>query len=310
VPARIAFAGTPDFAVPTLLALRETALVSCVLTQPDRRSGRGRRVVPTAVRRAAEGLRIVQPERLADPAQIGDFGPVPDLLVVVAYGLLLPPWLLEWARCGAVNVHASLLPRWRGAAPIHRAILAGDERTGVSIMQMDRGLDTGPVHASAAVPIGATTTLIDLHDELAALGARTLLDVLPGILDRTSHPVPQDDTQATYAPKITRHEAQIDWRESAEAIDRRIRALVGWPVAESTLADGRRLRIWSAVPQAQRCDAPAGTVLSADDSGIIVCAGAGSVRLTKVQAPGGRVMDAAAWLAGHSLENAHFLAPQ
>jgi len=310
VPARIAFAGTPDFAVPTLLALRETALVTCVLTQPDRRSGRGRRLLPTAVRRAAEGLRVVQPERLADPAQLGDFGPVPDLLVVVAYGLLLPPWLLEWARCGAVNVHASLLPRWRGAAPIHRAILAGDDRTGVSIMQMDRGLDTGPVHAGAAVPIGATTTVIELHDELAALGARTLLDALPGILDGSSHPVPQDDALATYAPKITRQEAQIDWHESAEAIDRRIRALAGWPVAESSFADGRRLRIWSALPQARPCDAPAGTVISADDTGIVVCAGSGSLRITRVQAPGGRVMDVAAWLAGHSLENARFLTPQ
>jgi methionyl-tRNA formyltransferase len=310
VPARIAFAGTPEFAVPTLLALRETALVSCVLTQPDRRSGRGRRLLPTAVRRAAEGLRVVQPQRLAEPAQVADFGPVPDLLVVVAYGLLLPPWLLEWARCGAVNVHASLLPRWRGAAPIHRAILAGDQSTGVSIMQMDAGLDTGPVHARAAVPIGATTTVIELHDELARLGARTLLDVLPGILDGTSHPFPQDDTRATYAAKIARQEAQIDWRESAEAIDRRIRALVGWPVAESSLADGRRLRIWSAVPQPQPCAAPAGTVVSADDTGIVVSTGSGSLRITSVQAPGGRVMNVAAWLAGHSLDNARFLGPQ
>jgi len=310
VPARIAFAGTPDFAVPTLLALREAADVSCVLTQPDRPGGRGRRLLPGAVRQAAEGLRVVQPERLADPRQARDFGPVPDLLVVVAYGLLLPRWLLEWARCGAVNVHASLLPRWRGAAPIHRAILAGDERTGVSIMQMDTGLDTGPVHASAAVPIGATATVIELHDELARLGARTLLDVLPGILAGTSHPRPQDEAQATYAPKITRHEAQIDWRESAAAIDRRVRALAGWPVAESTLADGRRLRIWSAVPQAGACSAPAGTVVGADSNGIVVCAGSGSVRITAVQAPGGRVMDVGAWLAGHSVENARFLPPQ
>jgi methionyl-tRNA formyltransferase len=307
---RIAFAGTPDFAVPTLHTLRANATVSCVLTQPDRPAGRGRKLLPSPVKAAAEGLRIRQPARLSDATLLADLGPTPDVLVVVAYGLILPAWLLQWARCGAVNVHASLLPRWRGAAPIHRAILAGDVRTGVSIMQMDEGLDTGPVYLTAAVPIGASTSVTELHDELAELGARTLLEALPGILDGTLQPQPQDASRATYAPKISKREAQIDWHDSAAAIDRRIRALAGWPVAESTLEDGRRLRIWSAELESRHYDAAPGTIVSADDRGILVSAGVGAVRIRRLQAPGGRVMDVGAWLAAHSLENARFSAPQ
>lgn len=308
----IAFAGTPDFAVPTLSALRAAEVeISCVLTQPDRPAGRGRRLLASPVRRAADGLVVAQPERLRDPEQLAQFGSQPDLLVVVAYGLILPTWMLEWPRLGAVNVHASLLPRWRGAAPIHRAILAGDQRTGVSIMQMDAGLDTGPVYTTAAVPIDPDTSLSTLHDTLAELGARTLIEVLPGILAGTARARPQEEAGATYAAKVKKAEALIDWHESALAIDRRIRALAGWPVAESRLTDGRRLRIWAAkiepdVPTGPLAVKQPGAVLSADSAGILVATGNGGIRITQLQPPGGRVMEASAWLAAHSLVDACF----
>lgn len=297
--------------MPSLAALRASAAeITCVLTQPDRPAGRGRRPAASAVKSAAGELPVVQPERLSDPRQIEAFGPVPELLIVVAYGLILPEWLLAWPRRGAVNVHASLLPRWRGAAPIQRAILAGDRRTGVSIMQMRRGLDTGPVYTSATVAIGPTTTAPQLHDVLADLGARTLMQALPGILAGTSIPQPQDEAAATYAAKISKAEARIDWRDSAIDIDRRVRAFAGWPVAESTLSDGRRLRIQACVPQAGECSAAPGTVIAASGDGITVAAGRGTVRITRLQPPGGRIMDAGAWLAAHSVTDVRFQSPE
>lgn len=314
--ALIAFAGTPDFAVPTLLALRAAEVkISCVLTQPDRPAGRGRRLLASPVKLAADGLLIAQPERLHDPAQLRQFGLRPELLVVVAYGLILPTWMLEWPRLGAVNVHASLLPRWRGAAPIHRAILAGDQHTGVSIMQMDAGLDTGPVYTTATVPINPDTSLSMLHDTLAELGARTLIETLPSILAGSARAQPQHAAGATYAAKVKKTEALIDWHESAAAIDRRIRALTGWPVAESRLADGRRLRIWAAqiepnMPTGQVADLQPGAVLSADSDGIVVVTGNGGIRITELQPPGGRVMAASAWLAAHPLVDACFTSAQ
>jgi methionyl-tRNA formyltransferase len=309
--AKIAFAGTPAFAVPTLRSLQAFgAQITVVLTQPDRPAGRGRRMLASPVKQAAEGLHIAQPERLRRPAQLEAFGPRPELLVVVAYGLILPAWLLEWPQLGAVNVHASLLPRWRGAAPIQRAILEGDAMTGVSIMQMDSGLDTGPVYAMAEVAIGARTTVTQLHDTLAELGAQTLIEQLPGILSGTARPQPQNDARACYAPKVQKSEAQIDWHEPAAAIDRQIRALTGWPVAESTLTDGRRLRIWAAScePDLAGSDLqPPGTILAADNRGIVVATGHGGIRITQLQPPGGRVMDAWAWLAAHPLAGARFV---
>lgn len=295
--------------MPCLAALVECgAEISCVLTQPDRPAGRGRTLTASPVKQAAAGLTVVQPQRLDDPAILETLGEPPDVLIVVAYGLILPQWMLEWARCGAVNVHASLLPRWRGAAPIQRAILAGDEQTGVSIMQMDKGLDTGPVYATAGVPIEPTTTATALHDTLAALGARTLIEVLPQILDGSAQAQPQDDSLACYAPKLQKSEARIDWRDAALAIDRQIRGLHGWPVAESHLDDGRRLRIWSAdVGGATATTASPGSVLSADADGIVVATGRGTIRIRALQPPGGRVMEAGAWLAAHPLVNARFV---
>lgn len=304
-----AFAGTPEFAVPTLAALRESdAQISCVLTQPDRPAGRGRALRASPVKAAAAGLHVVQPAQLSSAEQLGDFGPQPDLLVVVAYGLILPPWMLAWPRLGAVNVHASLLPRWRGAAPIHRAILAGDEQTGVSIMQLDAGLDTGPVYSTATVPIEPGTTVTALHDTLAELGAQTLLRVLPDILSGKAKPLPQPEAGACYAPKIRKSEAVIDWYQPAAAIVRQVCAMTGWPVAESTLSDGRRLRIWEAQAVGPATTASPGAIISSGPEGIVVAAGEAAVAITRLQPPGGRVMDAGAWLAAHSVADVRFIA--
>jgi methionyl-tRNA formyltransferase len=260
------------------------------------------------VKVAAErlGLRIVQPTALRDPTLLERFGARPDLLVVIAYGLLLPPWVLAWPRAGCVNLHASLLPRWRGAAPIQRAILAGDSVTGISVMQMDEGLDTGPVYLEREIPIGRRESAAELHDRLAALAASTLAEVLPGLLAGLLRATPQEHARATTAPKITKAEAPLDWRESAAALERRVRAFNPWPVAETRLDDGRRLRVWQAravEPEPARSGAAApGTVVAAGRDGIDVATGAGVLRLERVQPPSGRVMDAAAYLAAHPLE--------
>jgi methionyl-tRNA formyltransferase len=309
----IAFAGTPEFAVPTLEAILSFgAKVPVVLTQPDRRAGRGRRPSPSAVKQAAEraGLHVEQPARLADESLLRGIGPRPDLLVVAAYGLLLPSWVLGWARRGAVNVHASLLPRWRGAAPIQRAILAGDRETGISIMQMDAGLDTGPVFASARVPITETATAASLHDELASLGAATLERLLPGILAGELWPEPQNDARACYAPKVTKSEATIDWRCPAVEIDRKVRAFNAWPVAEGELSDGRRLRIWQAELLAEPAPGAPGSILRADAAGIVVATGHGAIRLTRVQPPSARAMSAEAYLAAHPVGQVSFVVVQ
>ncbi len=305
--ARVAFAGTPDFAVPTLEALAGAgAEIPVVLTQPDRPAGRGRRLTPPPVkRRALElGLRVAQPERL-DGAAFPAAGAPPDLLVVVAYGLLLPGSALGWPRRGCINVHASLLPRWRGAAPIQRALLAGDAETGVSIMAMERGLDTGPVYARAALSIEPADTAGSLHDRLAALGARLLVATLPGVLDGSRIPEPQDASLATYAAKLDKAEARVDWRESAAVLARRVRAYNPWPVAFAELADGRRLRILRA--EALEGTGPPGRVLASGRAGIDVAAGAGVLRLHEVQPAGGRPMAAAAYLAAHTLDDAAFI---
>jgi len=306
----IAFAGTPEFSVATLNAIVATgARVPVVFTQPDRPAGRGRRLTASPVKQAAIefGLHVEQPAKLDDESMVERLGIAPDLLVVVAYGLLLPDWILRWARLGAVNVHASLLPRWRGAAPIQRAILAGDAETGVSIMQMDAGLDTGPVYATATTEIASTTTAAALHDELASLGARTLARVLPEILAGTRIATPQDSHGACYARKLTKDEALLDWRVPADEIQRKVRAFNPWPVAESRLSDGRRMRIWDAKAlDVDSAEVP-GSVIRADAQGIVVVAGRGAIQLQRVQAPSARSMEAAAYLSAHPLNGAHFV---
>jgi methionyl-tRNA formyltransferase len=308
--ARVAFAGTPEIAVPSLDALVAAGVeVPLVLTQPDRPAGRGRERRATPVKAAAErhGLRVAQPETLRAPDVLAALGPAPDLLVVIAYGLLLPRSVLDWPRRGCVNLHASLLPRWRGAAPIQRALLAGDATTGISLMRMEAGLDTGAVYLAAPTPIGARETAGDLHDRLARLAAQALASALPGLLAGSLAATPQQDALATHAAKIAKSDAPLDWRRSAVELDRQVRAFVPWPVAEARLADGRRLRIWqtSVLPDA-RGEAAPGTIVAAGRDGIDVATGDGVLRLEKIQPPAARAMDASAYLAAHSLHGTKF----
>lgn len=310
VEASIAFAGTPEFAVPTLRALVATgARVPFVLTQPDRPAGRGRKLTASPVKALALklGLPLSQPATARELAGL-PLGERPDLVVVVAYGLLLPPGWLEWPRLGCVNLHASLLPRWRGAAPIQRALLAGDAETGISVMQIEAGLDTGPVHLMRSTPIGEHETAGQLHDRLAVLASEALLAALPAVLAGTSVPVPQADSLATLARKIAKAEAALDWREPAVQLERRVRAFNPWPVAEARLDDGRRLRVFEAALAAGTPGrAPPGTIVAAGRAGIDVATGDGVLRLLRVQPPSSRAMDAAAYLAAHSMTGAAFV---
>ena len=314
--ARIAFAGTPEFAVPSLEALLAAGYrVEPVLTQPDRPAGRGRRIVapPVGQRAVAEGIPVLQPTKLDESfaAALREHER-PDCLVVVAYGQLLPRWLLEWPRVAPINVHASLLPRWRGAAPIQQAIVAGDAETGISIMRITAGLDRGPVYSRVGTPIGAAETGGELHDRLALLGAGLLVATLPRILDGTLEPEPQDDSLATHAGRIDKRDAVIDWRRPAPVLARQIRAYNPWPVAEATTADGRRLRVWRAEVAASAAAgagrAAPGSVVGTRPEGIDVATGEGVLRLTELQSPGGKVMSASAWLRAHSLDGTAFAA--
>ena len=222
-------------------------------------------------------------------------------MVVVAYGLLLPRWLLEWPRLGAINIHASLLPRWRGAAPIQHAILAGDTDTGVSIMKMDAGLDTGPVYARKTLAIGPAETGGALHERLAHLGADLLSATLPGVLGAQLSPEPQDAAAATYAPKIHKSDAVANWAQTAAELERRVRAFNPWPVCETSTVDGQRVRIWEAEVVGGTANAPAGSVISADKEGIDVATGEGVLRILRLQPPSGKAMSAADYLNAHPL---------
>jgi methionyl-tRNA formyltransferase len=272
-PLRVAFAGTPQFAVPALQALLDSRhTVVGVLTQPDRPQGRGRQLAPSPVKQVAQqrGLVVAQPPTLrAAPAQAALAALAPDIMVVVAYGQILPRAVLQLPRLGCLNIHASLLPRWRGAAPIQRAILAGDATTGVTIMQMDEGLDTGGMLAVRAVPIGDRDTSASLHDVLAALGAQTLIEVLERLATGGQPAHPQPAVGATYAQKIAKAEAHINWADPAALISRQVRAFNPWPVAE-TLFAGEQLRIHEAF-------APPHTAPAAVAPGMWLGLGAGPV---------------------------------
>lgn len=299
---RIVFAGTPAFAAAHLEALLEAGLhVVSVYSQPDRPSGRGKKLQPTAVKALAEeqGLPVCQPLSLQDDDAFAALAAWrPDLLIVVAYGLLLPPRVLALPQWGCLNVHTSLLPRWRGAAPIERAVMAGDTETGVSIMLMDAGLDTGPVLHQVRTAIGPGDTSESLGLRLCTLGCEALLEVvrnLPGYLQQAS---PQDDAQACHAAKIRKQEAEVDWHCSATQIDRLARALVPRSPAFSWHA-GKRVRLLAtAVLSQEDAEAP-GTVLACTPSGIDVACGEGVLRLLAVQAEGGKPMSVASLLNGH-----------
>ena len=299
---RLIFAGTPEFAARALAALHSAGhTIALVLTQPDRPTGRGLKLAPGAVKALAQerGLDVYQPSSLKD-AQTQETlrAAGADLMVVAAYGLILPEPVLSIARFGAVNIHASLLPRWRGAAPIQRAILAGDTLTGISIMQMDRGLDTGPVLTAEAIPIAADDTGGSLHDKLAELGARLIVGALAQLAQGGFRAQPQPDAGASYATKIAKAEAAIDWRESAAAIERKVRAFNPLPGA-STAARNTALKIWRA--HATQTEGAPGTILEAGPGGIVVACGSGSLRVLELQRAGGKRLAAAQFLAGFPL---------
>ena len=296
---RIVFAGTPDFAVPSLRAAAQRSEVVAVYTQPDRPAGRGRELQLSPVKREAlvRGIPVLQPESLKG-ALAGDAlrALQPDLLVVVAYGLILPKAILGIPRMGCWNVHASLLPRWRGAAPIQRAIEAGDHDTGVCLMQMEAGLDTGPVLLSQRLAIGPEETGGQLHDRLAALGAQTLADGL-GLLRAGMRPVPQPqpDAGVTYARKLDKAEARLDWTQPAAQLARKVRAFNPWPMADALLA-GERVRVHGAVAIDAAPAAVPGRILAAGRDGIDVACGEGALRIRVLQREGGRAITAADYL--------------
>ena len=296
---RIVFAGTPEFAVPSLRAAAQRDEVVAVYTQPDRPAGRGRGLQLSPVKREAllRGIPVLQPESLRSALAADALRALqPDLLVVVAYGLILPKAILAIPRQGCWNVHASLLPRWRGAAPIQRAIEAGDRETGVCLMRMEAGLDTGPVLLSQALAIGDAETGGQLHDRLAALGAQTLADGL-GLLRAGMRPVPQPQPESgvTYARKLDKAEARLDWTQPADVLARKVRAFNPWPMADALLA-GERVRVHGAVAIDAAPAAVPGRILAAGRDGIDVACGEGALRIRVLQREGGRAITAADYL--------------
>ncbi|MFM0438825.1 methionyl-tRNA formyltransferase [Paraburkholderia strydomiana] len=311
---RVVFAGTPEFASAALAAIHDAGFpVPLVLTQPDRPAGRGMKLQASPVKRYAEehGLAVAQPPSLRRdgkyPAEaeaaINLLRATPhDVMVVAAYGLILPQEVLDIAPLGCINIHASLLPRWRGAAPIHRAIEAGNAETGITLMQMDAGLDTGAMISEVRTPISANETTATLHDRLAEHGAKLIVAALVE-LERngklTSTPQPADGV--TYAEKIGKHEAALDWRRPASVLARQVRAFDPFPGSVATLEDGTSIKIWAAVPEpAQAGDAP-GTITSVSPEGVVVTCGDGALRLTQLQKPGGKRLPVREFLAGFAL---------
>lgn len=306
---RLAFLGTAGFAVPSLLACADAGHdIPVVVTQPEKLGNRGR-PAPRPVAGAARelGLEVWQPEKMREGSAVARLlGMGLDALVVAAYGQILPAALLDGPRFGGVNVHASVLPRWRGASPVAAAILAGDDETGVSIMRMEAGLDTGPVYAVRTLPIGPGVTTPDLTEDLARIGANLLVEVLAGLEDGSAVAEPQEESEATYAPRLTRADGRLDWAAmSAAEVDRRVRALQPWPGTVAELA-GQEVRIIAGAPVAAagRADAGVapGTIVAAGRHAVEVCTCAGVYEVHEVQPPGKRPMDAAAYLRGRRVQ--------
>jgi len=289
---RIVFAGTPEFAAQHLEALLQAGYqVVAVYTQPDRPAGRGQKLMPSPVKQLAlqHGLPVMQPATLRDAeAQHALAALQPDLMVVVAYGLILPQAVLDTPRLGCINSHASLLPRWRGAAPIQRAIEAGDSESGVTVMQMEAGLDTGPMLLKVRTPIGPSDTGGSLHDRLAALGAQAVVEAVARLQAGSLPGERQDDTLATYAHKLSKDEARLDWQRPAAELERLVRAFNPWPICHSSLA-GDVLKVHAArlVPG----QGEPGRILAAGKDGLTVACGTGALQLTRLQLPGGKPLD-------------------
>lgn len=296
---RVAFAGTPEFAACALEAIVADGYeVPLVLSQPDRPAGRGMKLVASPVKQVAlaAGIPVDQPDKLRSEAQRAALvACAPDVLVVAAYGLLLPREMLELPRLGCINIHASLLPRWRGAAPIHRAIEAGDVETGITIMQMDEGLDTGPMLLRRSLPISPEDTTGTLHDRLAVLGAGMIVEALGALEVGALVAQPQPEDGVTYAAKISKSEAAIDWRRPAVEIERSVRAFDPFPGAVTSMR-GTSVKVWRAV--VEQADGEAGTILTADVDGIVVACGQHALRLTMLQRPGSRRLAIGEFLRG------------
>lgn len=299
-PLRLVFMGTPDFAVPALQALHAAGhRIAAVYCQPPKPAGRGQLVHKTPVHVAAEalGLEVRTPRTLRDPAAQQELAAfAPDVIVVAAYGLILPQAVLDLPRLGCLNIHGSLLPRWRGAAPIHRALLAGDSETGITIMQMDAGLDTGAMLLKGSVPIGPTSTASSLHDALAALGAQLILEALGQAAQGTLAPVPQTEDGTCYAAKLTREDGAIDWHKPARELERQVRALSPWPGSYFKLGE-EMIKVHTATLCEDIKGAP-GTLL---DEHLTIACGSGALRLTLVQRAGKKAIDGDSFLRGARL---------
>ena len=319
---RVIFAGTPEFASVALAQLHAAGHeVLLVMTQPDRPAGRGMKLQASAVKQWAvsQGLTVSQPRSLrldgkfpddARAAQLDIAAADADVMVVAAYGLILPQWVLDAPRHGCLNIHASLLPRWRGAAPIHRAIEAGDTETGVTIMQMDAGLDTGDMLLTQTVPIEPADTTSVLHDKLADLGGRLIVQALASV--GQFKPQVQPSQGVTYAHKIEKSESGVDWQQPAEAIERRMRAFDPFPgvtcgMASATSTETETVKLWQAQVVANTSESPAGTVVSADARGVCVACGEDALRITQLQRPGGKRQSAADFLRGFPMQHGQML---
>lgn len=293
VSLKIIFAGTPEFSVPTLQALMDSDhQVIAVLTQPDRHSGRGQHVHRSPVKKLAEknNIPVLQPENLKDDAVKATLNNLQaDVIVVVAYGIILSKDVLSIPKHGCLNVHASVLPCWRGAAPIHRAVLAGDKKSGITIMQMDEGLDTGDILAIKDREIAGDETTGDLHDALAVMGGGLLLNVLSQLESASLAPIKQDDSLATYAKKIEKSDGEIDWQQSAQQIYTQIRGCNPWPVAFTHLGD-QVIRVWIAAVIDEKTNASPGTIIAENKDSIDVATGDGVLKLLEIQLPGSRRM--------------------